>query len=139
MRALATVLAIVMIISALTGCSKVPIQTDEVDEITAISPIGGPLADSVLIIVWKDDNGDSRFSLFDGNTNVSPSQISTSDAVFSSLAELNSVLAEYPQDSIYEVNIKHTMDFSKDEMDGISDSIAVPSGNYFKTTGLYSH
>ena len=137
-KALVLSIALLILFAALTGCSETfepsDVQGNEAVEESQRTELH---VDSVLIIVWKDDNGDARYSLYDGNMNISPSQISTADIVFHEISALNAKLAEYPQDVLEAVNVLHTIDFTKDEMQIIADAITVPSGNYSKAVGLY--
>jgi|GEM_PF-847164 len=95
-----------------------------------------PLVDAVSIFVWKDHHGQTRYTLFDGEVTPAPSELSTGRA-FGDIAGLNDALAEYQPDTLSTVYVKHTMDFTKDEMLAITDMFVIPSGNYSMATGLY--
>lgn len=95
-----------------------------------------PFVNTVSIVVWKDNNGQTRYSLFDGEATPAPSELS-SGRVFSNIAELNGALAQYQPDTLSTVHVKHTMDVTKDEMLAITDMITIPSEDYSSTTGLY--
>jgi len=95
-----------------------------------------PASDSVTVVVWKDDNGLTCYSLFDGDVTPAPTDL-PNGRVYDDIAELNAALAMYPQDTVSVVYIRHAIDFTKEEASIWSDIISVPSANYSKVTGLY--
>ena len=97
-----------------------------------------PLVDSVTVVIWKNEDGQDCFTLSDGASPPSPSQLS-GGRVFDGVDGLNAELGNYRQDAISTVYVKHTMDFSKNEVMALTDMIVVPSSDYSMTTGLYEY
>ena len=95
-----------------------------------------PLIGSVSIYVWKDETGETCFTLYYGEPLLAPSQLSVG-RVFYDIASLNAVLSEYQPDILDTAYIQHTGDLTKDEMLEITDMIEVPSKDYSKITSLY--
>ena len=81
----------------------------------------------VTIQVWKGDDGNTRFTLFDGDVTDALSEL-TNGRVLNDIAELNAALAEYRVDYTT-VRIKHNLDFTKEEMLAMTDMLIIPSGN----------
>jgi hypothetical protein len=92
--------------------------------------------DVVSVTIWKDDEGKTRFTLTDNELPPTPVQLSEG-RVFNDVAGLNATLAEYQQDRIATVFVKHTRDFTKEEIITLTERFVIPSGNYSMATSLY--
>ncbi|MCL2604448.1 MAG: hypothetical protein FWD90_08210 [Defluviitaleaceae bacterium] len=97
--------------------------------------IPAPVDDTITIYMFKDGSGQVGFSLFNWELTFDPIVLSSSNG-YIDVAGLNAALAKYPQDTIRRVFVKHTSDFTKDEVIAITDQFVIPSGNFNMGTGL---
>ncbi|MGF7141631.1 beta-lactamase regulating signal transducer with metallopeptidase domain [Anaerotaenia torta] len=90
-------------------------------------------ADKITIQVWKDENGNTRYTLFDIVVTDDLTELPVG-RVFDSIEGLNTALEEYRQDDMT-VHVKHTFDFTKEEMQAIIEMFVIPSENYNISVG----
>ncbi|MCL2499193.1 MAG: M56 family metallopeptidase [Defluviitaleaceae bacterium] len=102
---------------------------------TASAEIPVPVDDTITIYMFKDGSGQVGFLLFNWELTFDPAVLSSSNG-YIDVAGLNAALAKYPQDTIRRVFVKHTSDFTKDEVITITDQFVIPSGNFNMGTGL---
>ena len=88
---------------------------------------------TVTIQVWKDEHGSTRFTLFDGDVTDALSELANG-RVMNDIAELNAALAEYYK-GYMTVRVKHSFDFTKEEMRAIVDSFVIPAKEYALSIG----
>jgi len=84
--------------------------------------------DTVTINIQMGNNGQPIYDLF------SYEPVSRSECLFSGrfddVDSLNTALGEYARDSIKTVHIKHTDEFTEDEIQNIRGTIIIPSNDY---------
>ena len=93
---------------------------------------------SIEIFVWKDKN-QIKYSVFQGiKVSRIESEIYKGNMVFSDILDVNRVLATYQADGL-QVSIRqmNTIDFTKDEMQTIADSLKISAENYIISIGVY--
>jgi beta-lactamase regulating signal transducer with metallopeptidase domain len=90
--------------------------------------------DTITVYMFKS-NGQTGFALFNWEVTFDPAVLSSSTR-FGDVVGLNAALAEYQQDTISHVLVKHTSDFTKDEVIALMEMFVIPSANYGMSTGL---
>jgi len=97
---------------------------------------GGALGYTVTIIIQKNNEGQTTYSMYSSNAH-SMTASSVPYLFFNAIDELIAALSAYPHNSITNVNVQHSIDFSKEEIQAISEKFIIPSENYSMAIGLY--
>jgi hypothetical protein len=94
-----------------------------------------PFDGTISIIVQKGTDGKPWYNLFNYEPKSSYECLFDPHRWFENVESLNAALAEYAEGSIETVYVKHTDEFTKEEMLKITDALIIPSKNFRMTTG----
>ena len=88
---------------------------------------------TITIIIQKNSEGQTTYSMFSDNAhNMTASSVPY--LFFNAIDELIAALGAYPHNAITNVYVQHSIDFSKEEIQALTEKIIIPSENYSMAT-----